>query len=340
MKLTQFVAVSCYLSATLFAGVASSEIQADGNAFIAPLASKSLLLDIDKDASKLVAVGERGHILISSDGEHWEQKNVPTQSLLTSVFIDGDRVWAVGHDAIILASNDKGETWQVKQFLPDLERPLMDIHFKDKQNGVAIGSYGVFFRTEDAGDTWVREYHTAFLHPDDQEYVESLKEEDPKFYQEEMASILPHLNRVSFFNGRLFLAGETGLVAYSDDYGKRWERADTGYYGSFFDIQAVEDGSVLAAGLRGSLYQSSHSMDDWKRIDSQTTSTFNSILPLNGKKTLLLGNNGTMAMLSEGRVSVEKTDDGKAIVAGVMFQDKVIAVSEVGIKALLSGEQK
>ena len=36
----------------------------------------------------------------------------------------------------------------------------------------------------------------------------------------------------------------------------------------------------------------------------------------------------------------EKTEDGKALVAGVMFQDKVIAVTEVGIKALLAGEQK
>ena len=340
MKLTQFVAVSCYFSATLFAGVASAEIQADGNAFIAPLASKSLLLDIDHDSSMMVAVGERGHILTSMDGESWEQKAVPAQTLLTSVYLDGDKIWAVGHDAIILSSKDKGESWEVKQFLPELERPLMDIHFKDEQNGIAIGSYGVFFRTEDAGETWTREYHTQFLHPDDQEYVESLKEEDPKFYQEEMASILPHLNRVSFENGRLYLAGETGLIAYSDDYGKQWKRADTGYYGSFFDIRLVEDGSVLAAGLRGSLYQSSPSMDDWKRIESNTTSTFNSILPIDKNQTLVLGNNGTMATLSNGKVEVEKTEDGKALVAGVMFQDKVIAVTEVGIKALLAGEQK
>ncbi|MCY7293905.1 YCF48-related protein [Alteromonas sp. a30] len=339
MKLTHFVAVSCYLTSTLLVGAALSDTQANGDAFIAPLASKSLLLDIDKDSSKLVAVGERGHILVSQDGKSWAQKTVPTQSLLTSVYINGNTVWAVGHDAIILGSKDGGESWSVKQFLPKLQRPLLDIHFKDDSNGIAVGSYGVFFRTTDGGETWAREYHTSFLHPDDKDYVESLKDEDPEFYREEMSSILPHLNRISYHDGRLLLAGEAGLVSYSDDYGQTWKRIDMGYYGSFFDIKTLENGNILAAGLRGSVYQSSKDMEEWKRIDSKTTSTFNSILPINESTALLLGNNGTTLRLHDGEVDLGKTKDGKALVSAVLFNSNVIAVSEVGVKTLNSGRQ-
>ena len=53
----------------------------------APLASRSLLLDGCSLGSFIVAVGERGHILISQDhGRSWRQANVPTQATLTGVF--------------------------------------------------------------------------------------------------------------------------------------------------------------------------------------------------------------------------------------------------------------
>ena len=52
----------------------------------ASLAAKSLLLDIAViDENKLIAVGERGHILTSYDGTSWEQMNVPLQTTLTQV---------------------------------------------------------------------------------------------------------------------------------------------------------------------------------------------------------------------------------------------------------------
>jgi len=78
----------------------------------APRATQSLLLDIILTHDQLVAVGERGHILISKDhGEHWNQATPPTRALLTAVTtVDGKYMWAVGHDAVIVSSTDNGET--------------------------------------------------------------------------------------------------------------------------------------------------------------------------------------------------------------------------------------
>lgn len=50
-------------------------------------AATSMLLDIAKAGDRLVAVGERGHILYSDDkGESWVQAAVPTSVMLTRVF--------------------------------------------------------------------------------------------------------------------------------------------------------------------------------------------------------------------------------------------------------------
>jgi photosystem II stability/assembly factor-like uncharacterized protein len=332
MKLSKFLIPSLLCAAS---AMPLHETSASETSYLAPLVTESLLLDIIATGEKLVAVGERGHILISTDGgKNWQQKTVPTLSTLTGVFAIGDAMWVVGHDSIILKSSDGGESWAIQQFLPDLERPLMDVFFFDENQGIAIGAYGVFFRTMDGGVNWEREYHPTFLHPDDQAYVEELKAEDEEFYQEEMASILPHLNRVNADGNRLLVAGESGLVAYSEDQGNSWQRVETDYYGSFFDITKLGDDKVLAAGLRGNLYISDAQMQDWDRANTGTTATFNSIVPLGANKALLVGNNGTLATWSDGNVELDKTADGENVLNAVDLGTDIVAVSAVGIKSL------
>ena len=119
-------------------------------AFMAPLVEQSVLLDIDADTF-VVIVGERGHVLVSEDGEAFTQKAVPTQSTLTATTVVGDNIWAVGHDAVILHSSDKGETWEIQNFQPDLQRPFLDVLFFNEKQGIATGAYGLFYRTLDGG---------------------------------------------------------------------------------------------------------------------------------------------------------------------------------------------
>ena len=82
------------------------------------LASRSLLLDAADRSGLAVAVGERGHILLSPDGgSTWTQSEAPTQALLTGVWLHDARLgWAVGHDEVILRTVDGGTSWERVRF--------------------------------------------------------------------------------------------------------------------------------------------------------------------------------------------------------------------------------
>ena len=304
----------------------------------APLANKSLLLDITKAGeTKLVAVGERGHIIYSTDALHWQQANVPLQSTLTSTFFINDSLgWAVGHDATILHTQDGGLNWQVQQYLPSLEKPLLDVVFKTPQEGIAIGAYGLFFRTSNGGKTWVSEFHSEFLFPDDVEYLAELKQEDEEAYLDEASSILPHFNRLTTDGRTLYMVGEIGLIAKSNDFGKSWQPFDEIYQGSFFDITRTRHGNLLVVGLRGHVFRSLQNGAPWQQRQTNTTALINDIVLGDKESIFLLANNGILLeSLDDGqnyRLRTQK--DGKALIAGVWFNGQLVVVSDVGVKVI------
>ena len=82
-----------------------SKPQAHEYAIASDMATKALVLDAAKAGSRLVAVGEFGHVLLSDDnGGNWRQAaSVPTRNTLTNViFMDNQTGFAVGHEATIL----------------------------------------------------------------------------------------------------------------------------------------------------------------------------------------------------------------------------------------------
>lgn len=317
--------------------LSASFADATETSFIAPLASQSLLLDITHNDKKFIAVGERGHILLSDTAEKWQQATVPSLATLNAVQAIADNIWVVGHDATILKSVDSGKTWTRQYFEPELEKPLLDIMFFDENNGIAVGAYGLFLRTENGGETWVKEIHIELLNPDDTEYLQELKEQDPEFYQQELASILPHLNRLSLSGSTLYLAGEAGLLASSQDQGKTWQRMYVDYVGSFFDIQKTQSGRLLAAGLRGNIFEWSNNLLQWQSLNSGTTSTLNSIVSVNSTTSLVVGNNGAMVWIHPQNINFVQMEDGKSLTNAVALENDIIAVSEVGVKSLKEG---
>jgi len=257
---------------------------------LAPKAHLRLLMDITAvTEQRIVAVGERGHILVSTDsGENWRQILVPTDALLTRVlFLDDQIGFAVGHNQVIFKTTDAGESWQLQHENDDLEQPaLLDIWFKNSKQGIAIGSYGLYLSTEDGGATW------------EPVNLESL--EDPEIG-------FPHFYSIAFEekSQKLFMAGELGFLAESDDLGKTWQKLETPYNGSFFNIVALPNGYLVAVGLRGHIFRSTDLAQSWQSIDSGTISGLQRSILLPNNKLLIVGSDGTQLLSNDFAKSVK-----------------------------------
>ena len=234
-----------------------------------PLAARSLLCGLARAGKRLVAVGQRGHILTSDDtGRTWQQAEVPVSSDLLAVhFPTAEAGWAVGHDGVVLHSADAGRTWQRQldgRALGDLltaaysqgsdakwfaeakrfaaqgaENPLLDVCFQDARNGYVVGAFGLVLRTADGGRTW-----TPLLHAAD----------NPKGL---------HLYAVRRIGDAVYIAGEQGTLLKWD--GSRFAALASPYAGTLFGLVGNER-AVLAHGLRGNVVRSTDGGRSWAAV--------------------------------------------------------------------------
>ncbi|MEZ9141488.1 MULTISPECIES: WD40/YVTN/BNR-like repeat-containing protein [unclassified Shewanella] len=295
---------------------------------IQPLAESSLVLDIAKAGENLVAVGERGHVLVKQ--QDWQQVSSPVISQLTKVFFLNEKQgWAVGHDATIIHTVDGGLTWQVQFQSTEVEKPLLDILFFNENEGIAVGAYGLFYRTADGGKHWVQEFHEELLFPEDVSYLADLKAEDEALYLSERSALLPHFNRViQLADNRLLMVGELGLVATSDDNGVTFVTQPFDYEGSMFN--AIEtDGAVFVMGLRGHVFKTDKLFSQWQEIALPVKSSINNAYITDSGSLYLVGNAGVVIELDntdtaniiarrqgENIVAIESDNQGQVWFAG------------------------
>jgi len=298
--------------------LSAQDEDAPENSVTTRLAAQSLALDAAAVDGALVAVGQRGHILISTDGgETWNQADVPTRANLTGVYFhDRNLGWAVGHDSVILRTDDGGVTWERMYWAPEDEAPFFDVWFSDASNGVAIGAYGSYYETSDGGATWT---------------FKAIGEESDF-----------HLHAIARSdNGRLYIAAEAGVVYASDDGGQTWTELPSPYHGSFFGVLPLDDDGVLIFGLRGHLFRSSDAGQSWTEVDTGTVAMLTDGVRLPDGRIVITGLGGTVLVSDDGGQSFElhQQESRRGIQAVVQATpDTLFLVGEFGVRMLPTAE--
>jgi photosystem II stability/assembly factor-like uncharacterized protein len=273
------------------------------------LAARSVLQGAARAGERLVAVGERGIVLLSDDqGKRWRQVPVPVSVGLTGVrFVDAERGWIVGHGGVVLASTDGGQSWTLQldglraaqlmlqdakaagdeRQIADAERlvadgadkPFLDALFFDAEHGIIVGAYNLAFETTDGGKHW-----------------------QPISRRLDNRRAL-HLYAVRARGDEVLIAGEQGIVLRSSDRGQHFERLTVPYKGSFFTAEMVGERDIVIAGLRGNVWKSADAGSSWTQVTNPVpVSITASAVDAQGR--LWLGNQAGMVLAYQGETLV------------------------------------
>ncbi len=265
MRAILVLAAAVWLSAAAAAAQVADTLARPATRVARP--AQAVLLGVARAGARLVAVGERGLVVVSDDqGRGWRQVPVPVSVTLTAVrFASARAGWAVGHRGVVLHTDDGGDTWTRQldgvQFaaiarqqaaaaavadtssaaaraLADADalvrdgadKPFLAVDFADERHGLAVGAYGLCARTDDAGAHWTS-------------CIGELP--NPK---------AAHLYAIARAAGATWVVGEQGLVLRAAAPGAPFEPVAVPYAGSFFCVGIAGDGSVLLGGLRGNAF--------------------------------------------------------------------------------------
>ena len=306
-------------------------------------AQQAVFIDLTQAGDRLVAVGERGLVLLSDDqGQSWRQARVPVSVSLTAVqFVDASHGWAVGHAGVILATQDGGESWHLlldgvqaaqleveaaRRALPDAtdveaaearlqtaermlvegaDKPFLALAFSDARHGVVVGAYGMALRTDDGGQSW----HSIVGQIDNPMGL--------------------HLYAIAHLGHDWFLAGEQGYLARSVDGGDSFQALESPYEGTFFTLIGRADGALFAAGLKGHAFVSHDRGEHFEALPIPVPLSFSATAAMNDGGVLLANQGGMLFRSVSGTAlepfgkplnmpvsSVVQTADGSLVVAG------------------------
>lgn len=315
------------------------------------LAAKSLLNGVASAGKRMVAVGQRGHIVYSDDqGKSWRQASVPVSSdLLAVTFPSPQKGWAVGHDGVVLHTADGGANW-VKQLdghgagkmmaayytrqtapgefgtpeqsaaLADeagrlakqgAENPFLDVWFADDNTGFIVGAFNLIFRTADGGKNW-----------------------EPWFHRTDNPNRM-HLYGVRQVGGALYISGEQGLALRLDEAAKRFTAMDTGYRGTFFGVNGSKDAVVLF-GLRGNAYRSIDGGKQWQKIETGLQDGITGSAICGGTRLVLVSQSGRMLASDDAGENfrpVKLDQPGPASAVTCASGDVVVIAGARGVRA-------
>nr|WP_315392642.1 YCF48-related protein [uncultured Duganella sp.] len=292
-------------------------------AVIAPKAGTAAMLAVARAGKRLVAVGERGIVLLSDDqGGSWRQVATPVQVSLTAVRFANERAgWAVGHLGVVLHTADGGQTWRkqldgieaaelalraattprekaaaehLRADGPD--KPFLDLYFQDANTGFILGAYNLLLRTADGGKTWTPWQGRV---------------PNPKSL---------HLYGMGAAGGALYLVGEQGSLFRSLDGGDSFEALASPYKGSYFGLVTARGGEVVVFGLRGTAYWSGDKGDSWRPVDTGTQQTLSAGIELGDGRLALLSQGGDVLLSADGGRSFARQANPQPSPAAALVQ--------------------
>lgn len=277
-------------------GILLSQVIGDSDWQQAMIPTSVLLTAISVvDAEHIWAAGHQGALIRSLDGGESWQFMLDGHQLLDLEYEWIQEKQAALEDAIENAE-DEYEIEELEFELDELffhiggaeiqfevgpTKPFLDVHFFNRDVGLAVGAYGTILRTNDGGESW-------------------------QVMNDAIDNITGyHINKlVEGPEQTLILVGEAGLLARSDDLGETFAMLETPYHGSLFGAIFDAQERLWVHGLRGNLYVAEDGYS-FQEVMVNTRYNLNGATLLADGRLVFVGHAGVIAVVNPDSQEVE-----------------------------------
>jgi photosystem II stability/assembly factor-like uncharacterized protein len=300
---------ACPLGQAAFANDAVA-VALDRPAMMTRLAQSGLFTAVATAGARLVAVGERGRIMISDDdGVNWRQVPSPTSVTLTSVvFATPASGWALGQMGVVLHTGDGGLTWS---------RQL---------DGMQANQATMAEAQADAAKLGNNDKTSAIM-----QNAQALVSGGPS---------VPFLALLPLTPARLLLAGGFGLALESQDGGAHWVSVAGGMANPdglhIYGLVRYQN-DVFAVGEQGLALEGENAMPD-KPVNTPFPGTFFGAVVTPVHSLIFYGLQGTILRSTDSAATWQQPPSGvaDAIDAGLVLRDGGIILGDVAGTLLVS----
>jgi membrane protein len=237
--------------------------------------SKHRFKDMQFSGSRAWIAGDRGMLLFSENrGETWQIRKLGEFNLNDICMIDGDRGFIASDSGVILNTADGGKSWNV-QSIEGSTANFIALCFRGAL-GMAAGNRGTALISENTGASWKLMQISAARR----------------------GNLLADLKAVFFSpDRRVWIAGDNGLIMASGDNGKTWEPRpfmQTSYSAGLFT--SPERGFI--AGNKGVILSTTDGGETWKKKQI-AADRINRLAAVDGA-IIAAGNNGLFMASADG----------------------------------------
>jgi photosystem II stability/assembly factor-like uncharacterized protein len=312
------------------------------------LAPSGLFTAVTTAGARLVAVGERGRIMVSDDdGVDWRQVPCPTSVTLTAVvFATPVSGWALGQMGVVLHSGDGGLSW-VRQLdgmqanqatMDEAEADAAKLGNNDTtaaimQNAQALagggpsvpfltllplspahlllaGGFGLALESQDGGAHWVS-VAGGMNNPNGLHIYGLVRDQD-----------------------EVFAVGEQGLVLAGTG-GMPGKAVAAPFAGTFFGAVVTPAHSLILYGLQGTILRSTDLAASWQLPRSGVADAIDAGLVLRGGGILLGDVAGTLLLSRDDGQTFQPHQAGEPVAGLAQAPDgSIIAAGPFGLRRI------
>jgi len=227
-------------------------------------------------------------------------------------FVDQNRGWAVGSRGTLLATNDGGQSWEIRSQPTD--DAIRDVYFSDEQNGWLVCERNIYdlqsnaepraylMKTSDGGEHWKRVNLRG-------------------------ADVAARLRRAIFSRGgRGWAFGEGGAIYTTHDSGASWIKLQTPTRYLLLGGTFIDENSGWLVGAGSTILQTLDGGETWQRSRLPATANvrFNATSFVDARTGWAVGSGGAIYRTDNGGRSWQPQISGvSAQLLDVKFLDAV-----------------